>query len=271
MENKDNLLSCIDDSLKLKKYLIQKANNHNCYKIYSSLDKIKSIIDHQSIFLSNGRHWNDVRDRENFNSMHSKVQNFGCCMSFSRSENMAMWMLYGGIDKKGAMININPSVITTTIHNVQSIDLGYFDGEFQSLQTIKREDFEIMLIDILYYSQSEIGYFLKRSDEQCETNNLNALDSLNYSKKLLPWSYENECRVIVSISKDKILNSKIDTVKLSLNKQKNISVDQIVLAPNFGGERKYAQSTLGADLDWDLCKNCKSICEDCKVNNKNVE
>ena len=68
----------------LNTYLRQKGKNHNCYKAYTSLSRVVEIRDTKFLYLSNGETWNDVIDRNNFNSATNLVVNYGKCFSFSR-------------------------------------------------------------------------------------------------------------------------------------------------------------------------------------------
>ena len=127
----------------LNAYLRQKGKNHNCYKAYTSLSRVVEIRDTKFLYLSNGETWNDVIDRNNFNSATNLVVNYGKCFSFSQDENVAMWMLYGGIDKLSGMIDFTKkgmhSILATNLINV-----GYFDGDgkFKTEKTLTTQKTE---------------------------------------------------------------------------------------------------------------------------------
>ena len=110
----------------LKMYLQEKGKNHNCYKCYSSLKRIADIRDSKALYLSNGESWNDINDRNGFNSDSDTLKNFGKCFSFSQDENVAMWMLYGGIDKASGMIDFTKKGINAIL-DIPSLSVGYFN------------------------------------------------------------------------------------------------------------------------------------------------
>lgn len=82
------------------KHLREKGKNHTNYKIYSYGTRITDIIDETTLYLSDGQRWNDRIDRDNF-CRKDQPRRFARCFSFSKSENVAMWMLYGGMKKMG--------------------------------------------------------------------------------------------------------------------------------------------------------------------------
>ena len=83
-------------------YLSHKAASHNYYKYYAPKHYIDTILREEAVFLSDGENWNDVCDRERLNN-DNRYKRFALCLSYSRSENVAMWMLYAGND--GCMID----------------------------------------------------------------------------------------------------------------------------------------------------------------------
>ncbi|MDO4847489.1 MAG: hypothetical protein Q3968_05100 [Clostridiaceae bacterium] len=108
MIEQENILSLagnVSNSEELWNYLKKKAKSHNNYKCYSTIDRIIDIRDNKILYLSNGKTWNDISDRSEFNSDDYQKVNFGKCFSFSQEENVAMWMLYGGIEKRSGMID----------------------------------------------------------------------------------------------------------------------------------------------------------------------
>ena len=84
MEMNDTLEKNCDTAENLKAYLCQKGKNHNCYKAYSTLDRVVKIRDNKLLYLSNGETWNDITDRNNFNSTTNSIVNYGKCFSFSQ-------------------------------------------------------------------------------------------------------------------------------------------------------------------------------------------
>lgn len=103
---KENRIKNVDE---LKEYLTERAKNHNWHKYYAKRKYISTILENHTVYLSDGRNWNDTLDVENFNNAKSERVNFGLCLSFSKSESVAMWMLYSG--NEGGMIDYSQKII----------------------------------------------------------------------------------------------------------------------------------------------------------------
>lgn len=181
-------LSMISTTNELKKYLSGKALKHKYYKNYTKLSRVATVFKNHAVYLSNGRNWNDVLDKENFNNELNVYVNFGLCLSYSQSENIAMWMLYSGND--GCMIDYDKTTIKAIL-DAPTISLGYFDknkGSFQKVELLGRNDFEISIIDVMYYGEPKsiaVGkYYIKRSDEVVNEFDSKLVDGLKFCKKL---------------------------------------------------------------------------------------
>ena len=152
--NQNTKLIDIKDEVTLYDFLCYKAANHTHFKMYSEEDIIDSIIEEGALFIGDGQNWNDVNDKKNLQSDNQKI--FAKCFSFSKSESVAMWMLYGGIKHKGAMIDLRKEDINNLL-SAPEISLGKWVDkdnndkikEFQVIKTLKRSDnnFTIELID----------------------------------------------------------------------------------------------------------------------------
>ena len=261
MKNNDTLEGNCNSIENLNAYLRQKGKNHNCYKAYTSLSRVVEIRDTKFLYLSNGETWNDVIDRNNFNSATNLVVNYGKCFSFSQDENVAMWMLYGGIDKLSGMIDFTKkgmhSILATNLINV-----GYFDGDgkFKTEKTLTKENFDIYITDIVYYKVNGNGYYINRSEESynCLSNEL--FEKLQCCKKTYPWKYENECRLIVSINK-KLITNKCKIVQINLDGMDlGKSFERVYRGPNYPLKnfQNSLPSKLDNTIDWSLCdgKHC---------------
>lgn len=242
--------------------LYLKNRTHHCYKFYSTCDRIETVAKERCLYLSDGRTWNDVDDRKLFNPEDSSVINFGICFSFSRSENIAMWMLYGGMNKSGALINFTKSMFDLQSSDKPPIKLGTFkNDQFQEYLELSSSDYTVNFWDALYYGKKKKNdnkYSIKHSDDVCNNVALKQFYDSVFLKKNYAWSYENETRLVISFSKSLLNNLDIDTVRFPLKrtlKSKEL-MSRIVLAPNYSGAKTYAQSALSKNLDWDLCKNC---------------
>lgn len=246
-------------------YLKDKAQNHNYLKIYGSKKKIESIIHDGSILLSNGKGWNDKREEERLSIGENQM--FACCFSFSKSESIAMWMLYAR-EKEDLMINLKPRVIRNIIQTKPTIEIGTLsdDKKFISHNKVDAKNYEIELIDVLYCDCISDKSAIKRSDERVEDVNRQFLENKEYWKKSYPWNYENECRLIVKIKKeymDNELNARESThVRVQLWKNDGKDNYDVYNNPILIEKTMYRRSSLADEVIWDLCKGCIKINKD---------
>lgn len=257
-------------------YLKDKGCNHRSYKMYSTIEIVNSTIDNKALYLSNGDNWNDVVDRKNFNNDGLSMVNFGRCLSYSSTESVAMWMLYGGMKHRGAMIDFDKYSILDIIMNTDKISVGYFDDNtFITLMKLKRNEFEIQLVDVVYTEQKGNMVTVKRStgdkwefefNADSQKNILNN-EKYTYVHKNKAWDYEQECRLIVSISKNILSElseyTKVNMVRIDL-KNINLSNTKRFYAPNVSivdrsklEFMKANPSELIDKVEWDLCDKCK--------------
>lgn len=258
MKEKTTMKDFCDSAEKLNFYLQEKAKSHNSYKCYSRMEYIYPIVKKRVMYLRNGQNWNDVTDRKGFNGTEDKIH-YGKCFSFLQDENVAMWMLYGGVYHTGAMVDFTRAGMANILKTTQ-IELGYFeDGVFCRQKVLERSSFEIWMTDIVYCNE-KTGY-MKRSDESCTKVNPSVFDNLGCCKKAYPWSYENECRLIVSIPKE-LIPPQCDTVKIDLrNVNLGKSLTRAYYCPGYQGAEVegFCKSKLDKTVDWDLLdKKCKS-------------
>ena len=217
----------------LQVYLKNKARNHNSYKHYAPIDRILQIVKENKMYLVDGKDWNDTIDSDNFTSENSDFVNFGKCFSYAQDESVAMWMLYGGADYKGAMIDFTRRGIKNIL-NISNIKIGFFrNNKFIAVADVYKPDFTMDIIDIVYYNKKT--RYLKHSDESCCNVDSTIIDKLGLCGKSYPWSYENECRLIVSVKKEKIPDNcsavEIDFEGIDLGK----SLERVFCCPNYKG------------------------------------
>lgn len=244
----------------LMAYLCEKGKNHNHYKCYSSFKSILNIKNSKFLYLSTGEMWNDIIDRNSFNNLRDECIRFGKCFSFSQDESVAMWMLYGGIDKLSGMIDFTKKGMRSILET-STISVGYFENNvFVSLYELKRNDFEIFITDIIYYKKNGECYYINRYDESFSSLSKKVFENLNGCKKSYPWKYENECRLIVSIKTELIDRecsiARINLADLDLGK----SFERVYRGPNnpLKNDENSLPSKLDNTIDWSLCdfKNC---------------
>lgn len=246
------------------------GERHSSYKHYAPEYKIDNIINKGYIYLSDGHNWNDPVDK------HKMTKNsFAICFSCSSFESVAMWMLYGGIDKKGALIDFNQNMMKNLCHLSQEISFGHFNGNEFVTAELSDDDFkknpDINLVDIGYIEHKEDkenkSTIIKVSDKYTVTID-EILDNLQYTKNPA-WDYEKECRLIVSTypkNPDLFESKNVDTLRIKLDEKdlKKLQ-ERIYLSPVHPNKydrrsRKYIPrpSQLSGKVDWDLCPHeCK--------------
>ena len=267
----------------LQTYLSEKAVNHQNYKHYvPDIKRIYNIYHEGALFLTDGSNWNDPDDKKAFtySNLKSGCKKYGLCLSYSKSENVAMWMLYGGMQKRGAMIDINPKSIKQLLNasDRPRVELGNFEGgHWNSEMKLNKSEYEVELTDVLYYDtnkgENEIinneeipKYNIKRSDEKCQCN-CNLIDNaVLLQKKVWAWNYENECRLIISVKTKQIIEKKdlnITVARVEFPSKESFKKDirnRIILAPNFQEnaieEKHFPFKKSLLKIDWDLCKGC---------------
>jgi len=252
MDNTNEMRSYCGSAGKLKEYLQRKAVNHNSYKYYSKIEYIRTIVKDRILYLGNGAKWNDVSDRESFVSESDCRINFGKCFSYSTDENVAMWMLYGGVYHRGAMIDFTKRAMRN-ICDCSTITLGNMgeDG-FKPLFDIEKPKFDIRVIDVVYYN-SENGY-IKRSNESVFGVKTDMISTLGAYKKTYPWSYENECRLVVTIDKA-LVPTECNTVKIDMSGiDLGKSLERVYYCPDFRETREdgFNKSKLQDLVEWEL-------------------
>lgn len=259
MGNKKKIqYNLLHDSKEMCKYLEERANNHKCFKFYSKSYRIENIINTHSIYLSNGHKWNDEVDKANF-TIDDGYKKFAICLSYSRSENVAMWMLYSGND--GCMIDFNKEIIVNHVLKTDCVKLGKFDDKkFCERETLykSKKEFEISLFDIVYYSDSKDGqdsYYAKRSDEVNKAFPKKHIDGLTYQKKRLPWIYEHECRIVVKV-KQELVQTEDDTIAIEFPEKCLEELNKRIYDSPNRGDGNHNKSKLKGDMNWNLCSEC---------------
>lgn len=260
MEKKKTMKDCCGSGEALKAYLREKAMGHNSYKCYSRMERIRPIVRDRVLYLNNGQGWNDLTDRANLERDGGNRVYFAKCFSFSVDENVAMWMLYGGIHHTGAMVDFTKAGMNSIL-KVPKIELGYFSaGQFHAAATVEQPDFEAWVTDIVYCNE-QTGY-LKRSDETCRGVEQSVLQELGSVKKAYPWNYENECRLIFAVDKQ-LVPSNCNTMKIDLSSlELGKSLSRAYYCPGYQGkaEEGFRNSQLNGTIEWDLrdekCRTC---------------
>lgn len=264
------------NSLELESYLINKAANHSHYKFYSSKSSVQMICDKHSLILSDGSNWNDRLDRQRMQPSGG-LRHFGFCFSFSASENVAMWMLYSQDD--GCMIDFDSEAIRGIMNPFEVMVGELIDNkDFVPIDTLNVKDagIRIALSDMLYVGKTENPEeddrfcYVRRSGETNKKFEKRLIGDDFIFHKAMPWSYENECRLVVSVPEEKLSHSqrglrlmiRFDESHIKRLRDKK----RIINSPNVGHVslddfyRNNSDSKLTNEISWNLrsqfCRSC---------------
>jgi len=272
MANKENeslKTECITPS-RLSAYLSSKSLGHTCFKVYTTQKSLDYRVQEDALFLSTGGNWNDTRDRDAFNPQNGESLKFGACFSFSKSESVAMWMLYGGVQHTGVMIDYRQRHMKQILSNTELVHLGVWDRDmdcFIPIQAIGKDQFQFRLMDILYMSYTEglsTGCQIWRSDETIKLPNIKIIKEANCLTKTSPWRYENECRLILTVPRNILKDSKINSAKITLPGIYSELFDEgrVYASPEYQGSHSLTKSALESQIAWDLCYSCSHLPKD---------
>lgn len=254
-------LENVDAYRSVCRYLSNKGSKHAHFRYYADIDRIKQILSGSAVYLTDGSHWNDRFDACNFNPHFSSFKRFGICMSYSASESIAMWMLYGGHSGAGAMIDFEKEILVSAME-APCFEFGHFGaGGFVSEKTLSRDEVQIELIDIAYFregNEENEGYALKLPfEKQAEVTGL-ILDNLGPFVKHESWSYEQEVRMVTTVDKRLLDNraSSYKCMRLPLGIPRDYPNRRIYNSP-VSDSALFCDSNLVGTVEWDLCNGCR--------------
>ena len=243
--------------------LSEKGLRHRHYRHYASSERVGNILAESAIYLTDGSSWNDEFDRERFNAKFSSSRRFGICMSCSTVESIAMWMLYGGRNGEGAMIDFERSSLSEAME-ARSFQFGSFDkwGRFSTSCTLERKDIDLKLIDVVYFrlkTGDSDAYELKRFADKETWASVSgyAFNGMQAISKHASWSYEREVRLIATVKKEALGPHplKVKCMKLPLKLSDDFTKNRVFSSP-IARESLYRDSELTGTVDWDYCAGC---------------
>ncbi len=245
----------------LLSYLANKGCNHQNYRHYATRRRIETIINESALYLTDGSSWNDTFDRERFNPPFSGFKRFGARLSSSTEESVAMWMLYGGHDGNGAMINFDRDTLRRAMA-ADRYEFGEFrNGKFELIAVIERKEIDISLLDVLYFKslgEDEIEIRRSMGDDARVRLTRRAFDVIAEVTKHGSWSYEKEVRLVAKVRKLTLgtKSSRITCMRIPLEFPDGFVEDRVFDSPVSDGTGRYSDSVLRGTVDWDLCAGC---------------
>lgn len=231
------------------------------FRHYGPRSRIESILKESCFYLTDGSNWNDRYDRDRFNSSYAVDKRFGICFSAATGESIAMWMLYGGIDGNGAMINFDKKTLdTATVKD--EYECGFFVGDtFKKVKSIPASDIAFNLIDVLYFS--EIGRDEKMTiarvgDDRKARISADAFGFISPIAKHEAWKYENEVRLVASVPKLAlgIEEPEITAIRIPFSCSDGFADTRVFNSPIADSSGRYRDSLLHGTVEWNLCSNC---------------
>lgn len=233
------------------------------YMHYATHERIESILTNSAFYLSDGSNWNDVVDRANFNSCSMSVKHFGMCLSASSSESIAMWMLYGGIDGNGAMVNFDSNTLRS-VQNATIYECGYWeDKQFQCVKMLDASAIKFDLIDVIYVSDraNNDKRTVKRWGRGKYDIGYQAFEGVKWLAKHEAWSYEKEVRLVATVSKlDLGVDvDRITSIRVPFSYSEDLLRTRVFDSPLSKSTGQYLDSSLKGTVSWDLCATCNRV------------
>lgn len=243
-------------------FLADRGGMHREYKHYGTRARIAGILRGGALYLTDGTSWNDKYDREHFNPSFMSTKRFGACFSASPAESIAMWMLYGGMDGNGAMINFDRRTLQGAMGR-KTYECGRFgaDGQFQCLTKLPADRLSLRLVDVLYFQNHADGNVtvgrpsLEGGRHVMDGRAFNGIEQI---AKHQSWSYENEVRLVATISKLDLVGkaSHVKCVKIPIDFDDAFVAGRVFDSPVSDDEGNYRDSELRGTVDWNLCSGC---------------
>lgn len=243
-------------------FLAGRGGMHREYKHYGTRARIAGILRGGALYLTDGTSWNDKYDREHFNPSFMSTKRFGACFSASSAESIAMWMLYGGMDGNGAMINFDRRTLQGAMGR-KTYECGRFgaDGKFQCLTKLPADRLSLRLVDVLYFQNHADGNVtVGRPSLEGGRHVMDgrAFSGIEQIAKHQSWSYENEVRLVATISKLDLVGkaSHVKCVKIPIDFDDAFVAGRVFDSPVSDDEGNYRDSELRGTVDWNLCSGC---------------
>lgn len=173
-----------------------------------------------------------------------------------------MWMLYGGTDGNGAMINFDGDTLSRAM-SAEFYELSRFSdkSEFEPLLTLSRWDMDLSLSEVLYFKS--VGYddvivMSSMGNYRQVRISRRTLDGIDEIAKHTSWSYEQEVRLVARVRRDLLggNDSRITCVRVPLELADDFVANRVYDSPVSDSNGLYRSSELRDTVAWDLCRGC---------------
>lgn len=236
MPEDKNFFKNVNDINVLNKFLKEHFDKHAEFKLYLKDEaSTKRTLNNGLSFVFNAD-WNDLVDKKNcFENV-----NFIRCLTYSKSENIAMWLIYalnGYLLRmtKGIISNLCAQYSKQTTRPITAplkiLKKGANNENEETGIELGKEDYEFVYQDVVYFGEDEKKnyYAVKKSIYwyEIEKGKLKGL-SQNIFAKTYGWSFENECRMVFKVKNPKAgLIRKLNCpclIEIPFESKKNISI-----------------------------------------------
>lgn len=170
-------------------------------------------------------------------------------------------MLYGGVKGNGAMIDFDRTTLLNAMGR-DSYECGRFDkGHFQCLKTLPPEKLNLRLVDVLYFERREddvVALGRPSRKEKGQVLDCRAFDGIAEITKHRSWSYEEEVRLVATVSRLDLGGrpSDITCIKIPIAVEEDFVSKHVFDSPACGDGGMYLESELYGTVDWNLCAGC---------------
>ncbi len=236
-----NEISTVNEMLS---FLKTQDRENKYYHHYTDLDTLIKIIESGYFHLTRGNSMsmNDQHESQTKGNQSTWQKTFLGCFAFGKSENMAMWGLYGLPWEDAVRISIPAEKMTNWINNMNAKDLYTVSFDNGSCQrAILNTPATVTLSDIVYIegkrnSDSSVLFWDNESLQISDAQKLSGIgkkSSMTGFIKNYAWKYEKEVRIHVLLSRK--LSADEDTIAIKLSNDIIASMT-ITTGPYFSGE-----------------------------------
>ena len=204
-----NDFSSLKTSNQLINYLADRIYGHDKYYHYTSLSAIEAILKEKTFRISPVTRFNDRIDMAQFQENQHRF--FSACFSSGQNENLSLWYMYGGMNGKGARLELSRTTLLNLFAKHSTFQLVEYDFEKRTPLTdgialSEGASMKLQIGDVVYARQSKKDpnkYELKYNTKT--HYNFPTIEFERFKKehngfyKGSIWYYEKETRLLIEI------------------------------------------------------------------------
>ena len=232
----------INTAGEMAEFMRLRSLEHGHYSHYSRTERIGSILESGTFWLSQFNSSNDVTERK------FPRNKFMLCFASGTTENLPLWYLYSGIEGRGARITLAKgsfqSLVKNATYSLQTFEKDA-DGKGHLGEAVDVTDMvHVEQRDIFYSSRDRIKYNGRQRFSEPKQDDLEPLIEKyrvynpEFCKELI-WFYEKETRWIVTLPGDKLRLDDTKDYKITAGIPESIyRYIRVRLAPEFESEEE---------------------------------